>query len=97
MSQLPIMYSDASPAMLTSHAMLIPWGVFAKQIGLVAALKQVPIDQRRRDHRPQTKLIEFLVSILSGCAYLQDISRGSHPLDQDRAVAQACGLLLSTC
>jgi hypothetical protein len=91
MSQLPIMNSDASPAMLTSHAMLIPWGVFAKQIGLVAALEQVPIDQRRRDHRPQTKLIEFLVSILSGCAYLQDISRGSHPLDQDRAVAQAWG------
>jgi hypothetical protein len=91
MSQLPVESSDASPAMLTSHAMLVPWGTFAQQIGLVAALEQVPIDQRQRDHRPQSKLIEFLVSILSGCAYLQDISRGSHPLDQDRAVAQAWG------
>jgi len=91
MSQLPFTNSDTSPAMLTSHAMLIPWGAFAMQIGLVAALEQVPIAQRRRDHRPQTKLIEFLVSILSGCAYLQDISRGSHPLDHDRAVAQAWG------
>lgn len=91
MSQLPCTSSDSFPAMLTSHAMLIPWGAFARQIGLVAALEQVPIEQRQRDHRPQTKLIEFLVSILSGCAYLQDISRGSHPLDQDRAVVQAWG------
>jgi exonuclease VII small subunit len=71
--------------------MLVPWGVFAQRIGLVRALEEVPIPQRRREHTPQTKLIEFLVSILAGCAYLQDISHGPHPLDQDVATAQAWG------
>ena len=73
----------------TTHAMLIPWGLFARRIGLIDELEQVPIQQRTRDHAPQSKLIEFLVAILSGSAYLQDISRGVHPLDRDQAVADA--------
>ena len=80
---------DAATEMLTSHAMLVPWGMYAQRIGLIEGLEGVPIPQRRRDHAPQTKLIEFLDSMLSGCAYLQDISRGPHPLDQDAAVARA--------
>ena len=73
----------------TAHAMLVPWGLFARQIGLVQRLEKVPIAQRKRDYEPQTKLIEFLVAILSGCRYLQDISQGPHPLDQDKTVAAA--------
>jgi hypothetical protein len=80
---------DVAAEMLTSHAMLVPWGMYAQRIGLIEGLAAVPILQRRRDHAPQTKLIEFLVSMLSGCAYLQDISHGPHPLDQDTAVARA--------
>ena len=91
MSQLPTEDQNAPTATLTSHAMLVPWGFFAQRIGLVEAQESVPIPQRRREYTPQTKLIEFLVSIIAGCAYLQDISRGSHPLDQDLAVAQAWG------
>jgi len=34
---------------------------------------------------------EFLVAILSGAKYLQDISLAAHPLDKDEAVAQAWG------
>jgi hypothetical protein len=75
----------------TAHAMLVPWGFFARQMGLVQALERVPLPQRKRWHTPQTKLIEFLVAILGGCAYLQDISRGPHPLDQDQTVAEAWG------
>lgn len=75
--------------MRTTHAMLVPWGLFAERIGLIDELAQVPIDQRTRDHAPQSKLIEFLVAILGGCAYLQDISLGVHPLDRDQAVADA--------
>lgn len=75
----------------TAHALLIPWGVFARQIGLVQALEEAPVPQRQGEYTPQTKLIEFLVAILSGCAYLQDISHGPHPLDQDQAVATAWG------
>lgn len=88
MRQLP---NDVPTDVLTSHAMLVPWGIFARRIGLVDALEEIPIPQRRREHRPQTKLIEFLAAVLSGCAYLQDISRGPHPLDQDQAVAEAWG------
>jgi hypothetical protein len=73
----------------TAHAMLVPWGLFARQIGLVQRLEEVPIAQRKRDYEPQTKLIEFLVAILGGCRYLQDISLGSHPLDRDQTVADA--------
>ena len=91
MSQLPTKNPDAPTAVLTSHAMLVPWGLFAQRIGLIEELERVPIPQRRREHSPQTKLIEFLVAILDGCAYLQDISHGPHPLDQDLAVAQAWG------
>ena len=75
----------------TAHAMLVPWGLFARQIGLVQRLEKVPINQRKRDYEPQTKLIEFLPAILGGCRYLQDISLGPHPLDQDQAVASAWG------
>ena len=91
MSQMPTEKQNPSPPELTGHAVLVPWGMFAQQIGLVEALMRVPIPQKRREHLPQTKLIEFLVAILSGCAYLQDISRSAHPLDQDQAVARAWG------
>ncbi len=90
MSQLPIERSAVS-AVLTSHAMLVLWGLVAQKIGLLKALESVPIPQRSREHTPQSKLILFLVSILSGCAYLQDISRGPHPLGRDAAVARAWG------
>ncbi len=91
MSRLSTETQSAPVAVLTSHAMLVPWGFFAQRIGLVQTLEDIPISQRQREYTPQTKLIEFLVSILAGCAYLQDISRAPHPLDQDAAVAQAWG------
>lgn len=89
MSLLPEIVQEQPTVTRTAHAMLMPWGLFARQIGLVQALEKVPIPQRARKHSPQTKLIEFLVAILGGCAYLQDISHGPHPLDHDQAVAQA--------
>lgn len=48
--------------------MLIPWGLFAQHIGLVEALGDICISQRTRNYTPQTKLIEFLISILAGTA-----------------------------
>jgi hypothetical protein len=91
MNQLHTQESNVAADVLTSHAMLVPWGLYAQRIGLVEALEGIPIPQRRRDYTPQIKLIEFLVAIVGGCAYLQDISRGPHPVDQDLAVAQAWG------
>jgi hypothetical protein len=43
MNQQPITYLEAPMATLTSHAMLIPWGLFAQRTGLVKALESVPI------------------------------------------------------
>lgn len=83
--------SVPSLPVLTQHAMLVVWGLFAQQIGLVEALESVSLRQKVRQHRPQTKVLEFLVAMLAGLAYLQDISRSAHPLDQDTVVAEAWG------
>ena len=73
----------------TEHAWLVLLGEYARQSGLTAALNAVPLQQKVRTHRPQTKVIEFLVAILAGLPHLKDISRDGHPLDQDGAVALA--------
>jgi len=75
----------------TQHALLIPWGQFAQEIGLIAGIEAVQLKQKTVDHRPQTKVLEFLVAILVGTKHLQDISRAAHPLDRDTAVAKAWG------
>ena len=74
---------------LTQHAMLVIWGLYARQIGLVRAIEQVKLKQKTRTHRPQTKVLEFLVAILAGLPYLKDISRSAHPMDQDQVTAEA--------
>lgn len=76
---------------LTQHAMLVVWGVYAQRLGLVKALEQVKLHQKKREHRPQTKVLEFLVAILAGLPHLQDISKSAHPLDKDVATAEAWG------
>lgn len=83
--------SESEQAKLTHHAMLVVWGLYAQAIGLVAGLEAVVLDQKTVSHRPQTKLIEFLVAILGGLAHLKDLSLSAHPLDQDTAVARVWG------
>src|SRR5712692_681424 len=73
----------------TQHAFLVAWGWFAEQIGLIQQLQAVSLKQKHYHHRPQTKVLEFLVAILAGLQHLQDISLAAHPLDKDQAVAQA--------
>ena len=86
-----IQTSPEIPPQMTQHAMLVIWGLFARRIGLVEAIKTVKLKQKTRDHTPQTKVLEFLVAILGGLPHLQDISRSAHPLDQDQIVAEAWG------
>lgn len=71
--------------------MLVIWGIFARRIGLVETIEAVKLKQKKRDHTPQTKVLEFLVAMLAGLPHLQDISRSAHPLDQDQIVAEAWG------
>lgn len=64
----------ASLLIVTDHALLVLLGKFAQHLGLVRLLEAVPIPQKTRDHRPQTKLIQFLIGILAGLDYLQDFN-----------------------
>ena len=82
---------QAEADVLTQHAMLVAWGVYAQHIGLVKRLEKVKLHQKTRDHTPQKKVLEFLVATLAGVPHLKDISRAAHPLDQDVVTAEAWG------
>jgi len=74
----------------TDHAWLVVLGYVAKALGLVAGLEAVPIKQRKGpDCEPQTKLIEFLVGILGGIEYLQDLNLSDNPITKDLTVIEA--------
>jgi hypothetical protein len=75
----------------TQHAFLVAWGWFAEHIGLIQKLQALSLKQKHYHHRPQTKVLEFLVAILAGLQHLQEISLAAHPLDKDQAVAEAWG------
>jgi hypothetical protein len=83
--------SSATVPLVTDHALLVLLGKFAQHLGLVRLLEAVPIPQKTRDHRPQTKLIQFLIGILAGLDYLQDFNCGPRPLVADRAVSASWG------
>lgn len=73
----------------TQHALLIPWGNFAGEMGLLSGIEAIKLNQKVYEHTPPAKVVEFLVTILSGAKYLQDISLAAHPRDKDLAVAEA--------
>ena len=83
------MSNSETPIQETQHAFLVAWGWFAEHLGLIQQLQAVSLKQKHYHHRPQTKVLEFLVAILAGLQHLQDISLAAHPLDKDQAVAQA--------
>lgn len=76
---------------MTQHAMLVVWGLYAQEMGLIEKIESVPIKQKTRRHKPQRKVLEFLVAMLAGLPHLKDISHAAHPLDKDKAVAEAWG------
>lgn len=75
----------------TQHTLLVVWGEYARSIGVIDRLMKVPIQQKKRVHSAQRKVLELLVATLAGLPYLQDISNSAHPLDRDMAVAEAWG------
>ena len=54
----------------TEHAMLVVWGQFAQEIGLLEHLAQVPIPQKTVTHSPAAKLTTFFMGLLSGIEFL---------------------------
>jgi hypothetical protein len=77
----------------TDHAWLVVLGHFAQALGLVTELSQVHLEQRQGPDNvpPQAKLIEFLVGILGGIEYLQELNQGAQPIVKDPTIAQAWG------
>ncbi len=75
----------------TQQAFLVAWGQFSQEKGLTQRIETVKLRQKNYHHRPQTKVLEFLVAVLSGLKQLQEISLAAHPLDKDQAVAEAWG------
>jgi len=43
----------------TQHALLIPWGHFAQETGLISGIGAVKLSQKVCEHTPQAKVIEF--------------------------------------
>ena len=81
----------ATDGPVTDHALLVLLGQFAQRLGLVRLLEAVPVPQKTVEHRPQTKLIEFLVAILAGLEQLQELNDAPAPLVHDQALAAAWG------
>ena len=79
--------------MLTQHALMVAWGEFAHEIGLIPKLLQVPIPQKSVVHTPQAKVLTFLMGILTGITYLKDLNEGPHPLAHDWPAIRAWGLV----
>ncbi len=79
------------PLTNTEHGLLVAFGEFLQQHGLIRRLMQVPIRQKTVEFAPQTKLVEFLAGVMSGIEYLSDLNDGPHPLANDVIVARAWG------
>ena len=75
----------------TDHGLLVAFGEFLQQHGLIQDLLDVPIAQKTVRYTPASKLVEFLAGILSGMEYLSDLNDGPRPLAKDKVVARAWG------
>lgn len=80
------------PITNTEHGMLVAFGEFLQQHGLLERLRQVPVPQKTHDFNPRDKLIEFLAGIMSGMEHLQDLNHGPRPLAKDATAARAWGV-----
>jgi len=75
---------------LTQHAMLVPWGRFARHLQLSERLREAVQTKRHQDATPAGDLIlEFGLASLAGYDHIQDLNLGAHPLVRDQAVADA--------
>jgi hypothetical protein len=80
---------ESGKALDTEHALLVVWGQFAQQMGLLKGLEEVPINMGTGVYTPQTKLIEFFLAVLAGLDSLHQLNEGEHPLAEDVSIAVA--------
>src|ERR1019366_5609776 len=75
----------------TEHALLVPLGHFAEQIGLLAAFESLPVKMKTIHHTPGEKMAELLVGILAGNMHVRELDNAPHPVTRDPSVALAWG------
>jgi uncharacterized protein YhaN len=87
--------SETWPTANTEHGLLVAFGEFLTQHGLLERLSKLPVKQKVGvagcEGTPQDRLIEFLAGIMSGIEHLVELSDGPHPIANDEVVAQAWG------
>jgi hypothetical protein len=83
---------ELAQGLLTQHALMVAWGEFAHEIGLIPGLLGVPLPQKSVVHTPQGKVLTFLMGILTGITHLKDLNEGPHPLAHDWPAIRAWGL-----
>ena len=84
--------SHQDPSLLvTDHALLVAYAHFAEQIGLISAVEHVPFPMKTLMHSPADKLIELLCHVLAGGMHIKELTKNTHPLVHDQAVAEAWG------
>jgi len=79
--------------MLTQHALLVAYGEFAHEIGLISGLAKVKVSQKSVVHVPYGKILSFFMGTLSGITHLKDLNEGPHPLAHDWPAMRAWGLV----
>jgi len=77
---------------LTQHALMVAWGEFAIELGLIDKLREISIPQKSVVHTPQAKVLTFLMGTLCGITHLKDLNEGPHPLAHDWGAIRAWGL-----
>lgn len=85
--------AELPQGMFTQHALMVAWGEFAHEIGLIQKLSQASVPQKSVVHIPQAKVLTFLMGILSGITHLKDLNGGPHPLAHDWPAIRAWGLV----
>ena len=80
---------ELGSALDTEHALLVVWGLFAQQMGLLKGLEDVPVKMGTGVYTPQTKIIEFFIAVLAGLDSLHQLNEGERPLAEDVSLAVA--------
>ena len=77
--------------MLTQHALMVAWGEFAHEIGLIPKLLGGRFPKKCRPYAPG-KVLTFLIGILTGITHLKDLNRRSSSFGPCWPAIRAWGL-----
>src|SRR3972149_1804681 len=81
-----ILSDQGQSVVVAEHGLLVAYGQFAKGVGLIKEIEQVPFKMKTVDHSPADKVAELLCHILSGGMHINELAKSPHPLGKDHAV-----------